>query len=375
MNNKEFFMDAELNLVKREVLSNTKTFLNQYIGQKNKGIENGVYLSLYVSQEDDGNSFSRGVRLQRMLKEAELTLKSTLPVREANIIWDQFKKLHPVEIVRSTKMSVAFFATEDFAGYLFVPFTVVENVVVARSLHLKPIINWVNSNDQFYLVTLSSKKCRLIKGDSFTMEEVSIITMPTDIVEEKHKNKNVNKTKKNLFLKRAEEQFFPFLKDNKYPIILSGVQELQEIYLKYNRDPDILSNRINGNVDKESFEELHAECLEILKERLFFKVQSVLAKYSELKPYGKVLEDLNQITIAAIQGKIKDLIISDDKFIWGRLDKKSGEIESFINKNIAIPEDDVLDDLAEIVMARGGNVVLCKHSELPTESEAFAYLK
>jgi len=368
-------MDAELNLVKREVLSNTKTFLNQYIGQKNKGIENGVYLSLYVSQEDDGNSFSRGVRLQRMLKEAELTLKSTLPVREANIIWDQFKKLHPVEIVRSTKMSVAFFATEDFAGYLFVPFTVVENVVVARSLHLKPIINWVNSNDQFYLVTLSSKKCRLIKGDSFTMEEVSIITMPTDIVEEKHKNKNVNKTKKNLFLKRAEEQFFPFLKDNKYPIILSGVQELQEIYLKYNRDPDILSNRINGNVDKESFEELHAECLEILKERLFFKVQSVLAKYSELKPYGKVLEDLNQITIAAIQGKIKDLIISDDKFIWGRLDKKSGEIESFINKNIAIPEDDVLDDLAEIVMARGGNVVLCKHSELPTESEAFAYLK
>ena len=68
-------------------------------------------------------------------------------------------------------------------------------------------------------------------------------------------------------------------------------------------------------------------------------------------------------------------MIANDKFIWGKLDKVSGEIDSRINKRLAIPEDDVLDDLAEIVLARGGDVVLCKFNEMPSESEAFAFLR
>jgi hypothetical protein len=94
-----------------------------------------------------------------------------------------------------------------------------------------------------------------------------------------------------------------------------------------------------------------------------------------MKYCGKVIEELNEITIAAIQGRIRNLIIASDRFLWGSLDKTTGKITSHINKNLAIPEDDILDDLAEIVIARGGAVTLLKHNEMPSDNEAIALLK
>jgi hypothetical protein len=366
-------MSSKIKLKNQENFTATKKFINNYLEQKNRGLETSIYLSFYLSEDGQMIHMSRGVRFSRMLKEVELTVKSQLRPKEASNILAQINKLNLAEIVRENKMSVAFFASEKFSGFVFIPFPVYENVVVAHSLHLKPILPWITAGDQFYLITLSSKNCRLIKGDSFSLTEVSSISISKSELE--YSKKIDDKKLKLKFLARAEAEFYHILKDDKFPIIIGGVEELHELYLKVNRDSDLLKERIVGNLDKKSFEELHDECLGIINLIKKKNDNELLNSYLEMKPYGKVVEHLNEITIAAIQGRIRNLMIASDRFLWGHLDKNSGQITNHLSKNLAIPEDDILDDLAEIVIARGGDVTLFKYKDMPSENEAIAFLR
>jgi hypothetical protein len=356
----------------QEVLTATKNFLQNYLSQKNRGVEANFYLSFYLSEDNTNIHMSRTVRFNRMLKEVELSLKSQLRAKSAENILNQLKKLNLTEIVKENKMSMAFFASEEFAGFVFVPFAVYENVVVARSLHLKSILPWILGDDQFYHITLSSKQCRLLKGDSFSLTEISSITLSEK--ELGNIKKYNDKTMKLKLLSKAEENFYQVVKNDKLPIILGGVEELHDMYINLNRDPDLLKERIVGNLDKSSFEELHRECLGILNSIKLKNDNNLLLSYREKKPYGKVTDQLTEITIAAIQGRVRHLMIASDRFLWGHLDKTTGQMTNQINKNLAIPEDDILDDLAEIVLARGGHVTLFKYKEMPSDHEAIAFL-
>jgi hypothetical protein len=356
----------------QEIISSTKRFLSQYLAKKNK-VENEIYLSFYLSEDNKDSPESRGVRFIHILREVELTLKNQLNPKLAKILLDQLQRLRPAEAVRSNKMSIAFFISESFAGFILIPFPVFENVVVARSLHLKPILSWIKSGDQFYLITLSSKLCRLLKGDSFSLTEINSVTLSSI---EYERNKNISDM--NIKLKlvfQAEENFYQFVKYDNFPIIIGGTAELLDLYKRVNRDPDVLKERIVGNLDRSTFQDLHKDCLTILSTIRTNNDQMVLTHYQEMKYCGKVIEELNEITIAAIQGRIRNLIIASDRFLWGSLDKTTGKITSHINKDLAIPEDDIWDDLAEIVIARGGAVTLLKHNEMPSDSEAIALLK
>ena len=366
-------MPTRVMLRYQDSLSATKKFLDNYLLQKNKGVETSFYLSFYLSEDGDNIQVARSIRFSRIMRDVELSLKSQLRSNIASKILNQLSKLNLAEVVRDNKMSMAFFASENFAGFVFIPFPVFENVVVAQSLHLKPILPWIISGDQFYLITLSSKTCRLLKGDSFSLSEVSSVTL---LKSELEKGKKLDDKKlKQKILARAEADFFQFVKNDKFPIIVGGVEELHEMYLNINRDTDVLKERIVGNLDKISFEELHDECLSILNLIKNRSDQDLLLSYSELKPYGKIVDQLTEITIAAIQGRVRNLMIASDRFLWGHLDKSTGLITNHVNKNLAIPEDDILDDLAEIVIARGGEVTLFRYSEMPSDNEAIAFLR
>jgi hypothetical protein len=189
------------------------------------------------------------------------------------------------------------------------------------------------------------------------------------------KNKQINKKMRQKFIAEVEDNFYKVLKNDNHPIILGGAVELTALYNKLNSDQDVLKSRITGNLDKENFDILHYECLKILNEHRAQNDQSILSFYQEMKCSGKVIEDLNEITLAAIQGRIRNLMVASDRFLWGKLDKITGKISNHINKNLAIPEDDILDDLAEIVIARGGNITLLKFNKMPSVNEAIALLK
>jgi hypothetical protein len=76
--------------------------------------------------------------------------------------------------------------------------------------------------------------------------------------------------------------------------------------------------------------------------------------------------DLSDAARAAVAGRVGTLLIDSDKTLPGSIDPATGAIR---DGDLADPNvDDKLDDLAELVLRSGGDVVLVPGDRMPTKT-------
>lgn len=98
-----------------------------------------------------------------------------------------------------------------------------------------------------------------------------------------------------------------------------------------------------------------------------------LARLAELKDnFGAAQSrqagsgDLSDVAKAAVGGQVATLLVEADRVIPGVIDSTSGAIRTADLENPQV--DDMLDDLAELVIAQGGEVVVVPKDRMPTDS-------
>lgn len=80
--------------------------------------------------------------------------------------------------------------------------------------------------------------------------------------------------------------------------------------------------------------------------------------------------DLDDVAKAAFESRVEKLLISEDKIVPGKIDTKTGEI---LYGDINSPDyDDVLDDLAELVLSNGGSVLVLSEDKMPSDASVAA---
>jgi hypothetical protein len=86
----------------------------------------------------------------------------------------------------------------------------------------------------------------------------------------------------------------------------------------------------------------------------------------EAKAKGLGGDDLAAVAQAAVQSRVGSLLVEAERRIPGHIDKMTGRI-TFSNPED--PEvDDLLDDLAELVLRKGGKVVVVPAADMPTKT-------
>ncbi|MHB8797015.1 MAG: hypothetical protein ACYDBY_01000 [Thermoanaerobaculia bacterium] len=80
---------------------------------------------------------------------------------------------------------------------------------------------------------------------------------------------------------------------------------------------------------------------------------------------------LTAVAEAAVAGRVRRLVVAGGKTLFGRMDRETGEITLHAGQS-GPQDDDVLDDLAEIVLARGGEVFVLDAAKMPHEAAAVA---
>ena len=97
------------------------------------------------------------------------------------------------------------------------------------------------------------------------------------------------------------------------------------------------------------------------------KTRSSLAALSTGMRNGSGSDHVATIAARAVRGEVKCLVLEKDFHLWGRLDRISGQL-SLHNTQRDGHDDDVLDDIAEVVIAAGGEVVTVAAGDMPTAS-------
>ena len=85
-------------------------------------------------------------------------------------------------------------------------------------------------------------------------------------------------------------------------------------------------------------------------------------------------KNIFQIAKAVVRGKVRKLIVTDELSIFGMIDKKSGGL-AIHPTDQDHEDDDILDDLAQMVLSQGGEVIVASRDEIPKGRPILAILE
>ncbi len=318
----------------------------------------GTHVSIYIPRDESSGNVHAYIREAVAL--ARRHLVRVMEERELEWFLKPLENLNQnPEIIESFQTHFAIFRSPWAFQIIKIPIEIEFSCSVASSFHVKPLLKWMQTDRECLVLDFQDQSCRIYQGGRITWRALK--DFPYD-----SKAGEIDHTEINDFLLQATAHPRP-------PIFLCGQKEPMESFslgLKYdglrhffildNEPPsrqEIIRNHISRTLEREEI----------------FQIDSSLAEYSYAEQFYITRSDLRDIARAAVQGRIRKLIIAEDKKIFGKLNSFTGEI-SIHPFDLDHEDDDLLDDIAQLVMKKGGSVIISRQKDLFEGRPALAIL-
>lgn len=364
----------------------------------------GPCISIYFPTLKSGDgSRQNPIRLKNLLAQAEERLTS-LGVKAT----EQKKLLEPATQLINESIfwanqsdGMSMFLSPGFFRYYRIPLHVEELVVVTESFHLKPLLSLLMSDNQFYILALSQKNARLLRGTRDLVEDMDLSAvaqkfeeafleeLPDQYLQFHTRTPRQGDTRSAIYYGHGGEidsvikerllKYFRFLdrelhsllKGESSPLVLACVDYLAPLYQEASKYPLLMENRILGNPENLSAEELHNEAWEIVQPYIQKKRDETIARYHEQKGTGKTSNNLHEILPAAFHGRIESLFATVGIQRWGRYDPENNALHL---PEEPMPGDEDLLDLAAAQTYLSGGTVYAVNQDLVPDQEPLAAL-
>lgn len=363
-------------------------------------------ISIYMpTQKGREGAKENSIRFKNLLSKAEEQLEDRgLHYSDKDSLLDSAKKLVNESIYWANQSDgLAYFITYGFSRYYKLPVQFTERAVVRKSFHLKPLFPLLSSDGMFYILALSQKDARLLRGTQSTIEEMDLSKVverfETEFGEELSEQYlqfytgapasgkahpaiyyghggEIDSAQKERLLKyfRFIDREIQDLIGNKYvPIILACVDFLAPLYKASNKHTVLFEETIKGNPENISSQELHKKAWEIVKPHFQQKQEEAKERYHNLKGTGKTSNNILEILPASYHGRISDLFVTKDLQQWGYFDPESENIK--LTDEQETGTEDLIDLAAAKSYANNGSVFALEYEQMPDTAPAAAIFR
>jgi hypothetical protein len=272
-----------------------------------------------------------------------------------------------------------------------------ELALVADSFHTKPLRQYMQSLDHFHVLCLTLRDIRLFEGNRHSLTEVGLTAdTPKTITEalgdeltDKHttvasyggsggesspmhhgqggRKEETEKDSERFFRVVANAVYEHYSKPSGWPLILAALPEHQSLFKKVNKNPLLLPNGIAINPSSVSPDKLADMAWDIMEPQYNLKLDSLVARFEQARANSKGSDDYKEVAVAAVEGRVDMLIVEADRIIPVRITNLvTGNTQ---NKDLTNPKvDDLLDDMGELVMKMGGEVMVLPSGKMPSKT-------
>ncbi|NGM61025.1 hypothetical protein G5B30_03740 [Sphingobacterium sp. SGG-5] len=285
---------------------------------------------------------------------------------------------------------LAIFCSSHGTKILRLPKEVGEISCVAYSFCVKPLFNFYNENQPYYLLALGLDNVRFYQGNKYHLEEIDITDkIPKDMEEalgheltenhlhgsavqgtglhgymEKSQEEDIDMDRFFRKVDRAVQENFNITKAK--PLLLATLPEHQSHFLRLSKSTNLVSLPIRINPHALSKEELLKKVQENMDQHAESEKKMLLERYQLAVGENLSSTELQGVVQDALDGKIDVLVIENDRSISGTIDvekRNVGQKQPF--------HTDVINELSCLVFEQGGHVVVLDREEMPTETGAF----
>ena len=339
------------------------------------------------------------IRFKNLLKSAESLLHERYVRAGVQDLLEPLANLSEPWFWRYQMHGLALFRSRGLLAIHRLPMRLPELVVVADSFHVKPLLRFLQTNQRYLVLALSQKQVSLYEGTPYTLDPVDLADLPTSMaetlgVEAREPFLNVRTVGKGRtpvfhghgapdaahkdelvrFFRVIDKALWGILREEQIPLILAGVDYYLPIYREVSRYPYLGANGLSGNFDAASPDELYEKVRPLAVELLGEREDEALAAYASEDARGLTSADLATIARLSVQGRVRRLLLAEGVHVWGNLDRVSGEFRRSQAQQDT-RDDDILDDLAELVLARGGDILVLPAPKMPHQAAVAALLR
>lgn len=360
----------------------------------------GPCISLYqpTTRKTNGSEEAR-IRFGNLVRRAGALLEDR-PKREVQPLLHRLNELSTREFWNHQLEGLAVFCSPNLLRDYQLTISVPELAIVADTFHVRPLLRSLQADRQYFLLDISEKHVRFCRGSSHGLEEIEVPGLPSSLVDalgperrepqlQQHTGGHAGTTRENTtgtgmvfhghgvdlptdedtlrYLRAVDAALFDLLKEEKSPLILCAPETYHPAYRSVTRYGNLMAQGIQGSFKAATTDDLHQRAWPLVEKGVQHLQEQALEKFGNLLSQGRSTDELTTVARAAVEGRIDTLLLADGRHEWGRLDRKTGELRLRPEQR-EDQGDDVLDDVAELVILRGGEVFALEPSKMPNGS-------
>ncbi|WP_245577789.1 hypothetical protein [Gelidibacter mesophilus] len=309
--------------------------------------------------------------LKNLIKEVETRLLADTTKRDATLLIDKLRTLAKGIDHSHNLDSLFLFVNHDIAEFTRLPIKVVDRVVIDNTFATRDLVRSMHAESHYYILVLSQDKARLIEALNDQVVKEFKSPFPIENQEFFTRNKAEAATasrQTNLigeFFNRVDKEVNVIRKQNPLPVLITTVEENFAEYLKMaDEQQTIFDTFLNKNRMEEKDHAIVSEAYKIIEahntKRNTDRKSELLKAVSE----NKFLSDTNEIWRALSEGKIQTLFIEQGLFQPAILENDEVVYVSEDHRTDKDVIDDIYDEMIELNMNYGGDVVFLPKGEL-----------
>ena len=327
-------------------------------------------VSIIISFENTGNDKLQTV-LKNEIKTASLLLKNKgVGEITINSLTNKLEDLTgDIKFNRNYK-GVGIFVSESISDFIYFPLKVTDKTVVDESFEVRDIIANLNRLFRYNLIVLSKKKVRIFNGYANHLEPAAEVELSEDENDywAEGKSKGFDPGKINtLEIKNHIHETDEIIRENTdavFPFLLLGDVKVLSYFKKYSQYKNNIILSEDGNFDDWNTYQLQEQ----IKDKL-----ELANKIWEDKLFGRIKNDLDSMHyVSGLQDIWTSIIMNTSRILIAEKDYKvkGWSIKNDLFLVYSKPDDhakfheDVIDDMAEMVIKKGGEVYFVQNDKL-----------
>lgn len=338
------------------------------------------------------------IRFRNLMKELEEQLRQKYRNRDIQPLLAPFQSLAGDFLFwEHTLDGLAVFGAPNLFRVYRLQRPVPELAEVADSFHIKPLLRILQSADRYYIVGLNRQELKLFEGNRDALDEVELSPdIPRTVDEVIGENGREPETSAwtyrtgvnpsgvfqgqggpdaSSIVENDTERFFRavdqaildhYSRPANAPLLLAALPENQSLFRRISRNPFLVNEEIDVHPDDISLDELRNRAWRTVEPQYLERLAGLVDQFGAARAAGRGDADLVQVTRNAVTGRVGTLLVEAGRRIPGHINPTTGEIEFDEAMNPEI--DDLIDDLAEIVLQNSGEVVVVPAERMPTKT-------
>ena len=157
------------------------------------------------------------------------------------------------------------------------------------------------------------------------------------------------------------------------PLVLMAMAENQDLFRRVSHNPALLADGIRIDPAALATDQLRTEVWQVVLPHYLARLSEIVDRFHAARAQYLASGDASDIAQAAIVSRVGTLLVEADRVVPGTVDAATGRVT--FNELTEPGVDDLLDDLAELVLRKGGEVVVVPSDRMPTQSGAAAIFR